>query len=351
MSCPTLYTISPFDGLNLFKQKLIGYLAEIHCAPLGTTAYMPPLLSHGNMLNSAQGKQTKLLFEDVFDLESLNELMPHIVFKSSSVDENVSQVQKFDFVDRSYKEIAICKRKTAKLLPAHVFCSDATANRRAGNALASFVTVAGRDKFFQAMVTLKPAKPIIKIAEEFVRERFVNGGTQFFMCLHLRTETDFRDYFKEPPAYYSPEDHAAKISKHMEKYPDYYKGVNNVYVSGDHNKEYFKSTVIPVFGRLFKNIYGHHDVAEFGFNALKNVQRAALDQYICSQALIFIGNRYSGFSELTFYIRIGMKLNRGIGTDLEDMLDFMINNSQDNMTHREGSMERMLTANGLLVLT
>jgi hypothetical protein len=349
MHCPSLHTSFPMDGLNIFKEKLFGYLAEVYCAPPGTIAYMPPLLSHGDLLNDVEGKQQKLLFHDVFDMEALGELLPHVLLRSSKTDEDNSQKESFNFIDRSFQDTAICKRKTTKPFPSAAVCSDPT--RRDTGALSDFVTVAGRDKFFQVMVALQPAKPIVKIAEDFVDAKFSNGGKRSFMCLHLRTEPDFKNFFVNPPAYYSPEDYVAKITKHMQENPEYYKGVENVYVTGDHNQKYFESTILPLFGHLFKNFYGHQDFAEFGYDKLKNIQRSALDQYLCSKAHIFIGNSHSGFSELTFYLRMGMKAkeNGGDGPDEEDMLDFMVNSDQDNSEDRGAPMQRMNTPNLSLV--
>lgn len=58
-SCEELHSIYPSDGLNIFKQKLIGFLGEVSCSSPKNTRFSY-VLSHGNLLNHNLGRQTSL---------------------------------------------------------------------------------------------------------------------------------------------------------------------------------------------------------------------------------------------------------------------------------------------------
>ena len=116
----------------------------------------------------------------------------------------------------------------------------------------------------------------------------------------------------------------------MSKYPELYKKISNVFIAGDHSEEYMKRTVRPLFKKLFKGkIFGHESIKPFGYESLENTQRAAIDQYICAQSYMFIGNSKSGFSELTHHLRKAMHRN----IQQQHNRDYMINNRQDKSEH------------------
>ena len=68
MRCPELHTVFPMDGLNIFKEKLLGYIAQIMCAEHDRVILMPPLLNHGNILDSTEGKQRLISFGTVVEI-------------------------------------------------------------------------------------------------------------------------------------------------------------------------------------------------------------------------------------------------------------------------------------------
>ena len=116
----------------------------------------------------------------------------------------------------------------------------------------------------------------------------------------------------------------------MSKYPELYENISNVFIAGDHSEEYMKRTVRPLFKKLFKGkIFGHESIKPFGYESLENTQRAAIDQYICAQSYMFIGNSKSGFSELTHHLRKAMHRN----IQQEYNRDYIINNPKDTSEH------------------
>ena len=78
---------------------------------------------------------------------------------------------------------------------------------------------------------------------------------------------------------------------------------------------------------------GHEAIKPFGYGSLENIQRAAIDQHICAQSNMFIGNSFSGFSELTHHLRKAMHRN----ITLENIKDHMINNPKDTSDNVNGS--------------
>ena len=120
----------------------------------------------------------------------------------------------------------------------------------------------------------------------------------------IRTEQDFKNLYKKPPAYYSEEQYFQKVKLHMSRYPELYKNISNVFIAGDHSEEYMKSTVRLLFKKLFKDkIFGHESIKPLGYESLENIQKAAIDQNICAQSNMFIRNAKSGFSQLTHLLR------------------------------------------------
>lgn len=62
MRCPGFHLANRKDGLNVMKKKLLGYLGEVLCIEKERVVLMPPLLNHGDLLNSTDGKQHLLPF-------------------------------------------------------------------------------------------------------------------------------------------------------------------------------------------------------------------------------------------------------------------------------------------------
>jgi hypothetical protein len=60
--CPGLHLSNREDGLNVLKKKLLGYLGEILCIDQQRVVLLPPLLNHGELLNSTDGPQFLLGF-------------------------------------------------------------------------------------------------------------------------------------------------------------------------------------------------------------------------------------------------------------------------------------------------
>jgi hypothetical protein len=60
--CPGFHPSYRVDGLNIFKEKLFGFLGEIQCVEKDRVILMPPLLNHGNQLDATDGQQYLIPF-------------------------------------------------------------------------------------------------------------------------------------------------------------------------------------------------------------------------------------------------------------------------------------------------
>lgn len=208
-------------------------------------------------------------------------------------------------------------------LPQQITCPLETAQLRHTSAIKSLVSIVGPERALDAVLALQPAPKLRKVAENILLSKFPQGR-ESFMCIHLRTEHDFKVYQKEPPGYYTANQYYRKLKRHMSKNTQIYKNIKHLFVAGDHSAEYIENVVRPKFGRLFQgDIVGHVN------NSLQNIQRAAIDQHICVQADIFIGNSYSGFTLMTLELRKAMNRNISINTK-----NFLVNNHLD----RKGSV-------------
>jgi hypothetical protein len=259
----------------------------------------------------------------------------------------------YDFVDRTLPRLS-CKPRNYAL--GSTICSADTANRRDGSSLESLVAVAGIQKFLQALVAMKPAKPIRKIADKFLEARELLPHSQSetlivnsLMCVHLRTEKDWLDFAQSPPNYYSNEMYASKIKQHIIDFPQHYAGIKTVYITGDHSSAEFKDVIIPLFQPILGDsvkIAGHDDLIPYGFTSMENIQRASLDQHICAKAKLFVGNRNSGWSEMTTYLHTGLE-RPGIKQD--EMLWFQVNDNNDDQFQQNAKMNVMHPPNEGLI--
>lgn len=118
-----------------------------------------------------------------------------------------------------------------------------------------------------------------------------------FSCMHLRVEDDFKNYFKQKPAYYSPEEIARKINKtislkiqNSEAFPS-----ELLFIAGN-----IDDSVLEPFLSLniWKNITQKGHFMKFNVTKIPKTFYAALDFEICKMADLFIGNNHSSWSEL-----------------------------------------------------
>ncbi len=218
-----------------------------------------------------------------------------------------------------------CKR-IIEPLPQKLTCTKEVESRRDGGAMISLISIVGRERALDAFLALGPAPKLREIAEKFLAASFPQG-TESLLCIHLRTEHDFKSLFRQPPQYYSEEQYFRKIKWHMSNHTELYEKISNVFIAGDHSEEYLSSKVRPLFKKLFKGeILGHEAIKPFGYATLENIQRAAIDQHICAQSNMFIGNSFSGFSELTHHLRKAMHRNITLENNKKDHI---INNPKD----------------------
>lgn len=367
MHCPQLHSVFPMDGLNIFKSKLIGYIAEIICAGrdqrIQLNVYMPPLLSHGYINDKEFGPQRLVPFESVFDIEALKKYLENAnVLNTNPVnvysDTTASKPLPVFEVENVYPLVynggiggRACQTPNENLPPVSTVCNSQTAALRDGDAIGQMTSIAGRQGLLDIIQVLAtPAKLINDISESFMHS---NPGSEMdseYMCVHLRIEEDFSSFFHAPPAYYDMDNYIRKIQAHKIKSPGIYKNIKNIFIAGDHLPEMFKEKIRPFFQKLVPEgkVVGHADLRVFALVELENIQRAALDQSICAKSKVFVGNNRSGWSEHTHFQRAATAV-KGVRPEYVDMLDFMVNNDSDSPGSSDGPMNHFRGANHAVV--
>ena len=328
MRCPNLHTIRDWDGLNIFKQKLIGYMAQVSCSA-SPIVLLPPLFSHSSWLNSILGDQKLLSFDQVFDMKALNSVFLEKKLVAEAIpalDYTPTKEAMSSFITGEGSTSACRKDKPVE---SNVICPNSVAETRDGDALDSFRTIAGQERLYGLLTAMKPAKKLMHVVNAFIDEI----GSTTYLCIHLRTEKDFQEFSVSMNyALYKNENYFKKLAWHMKSEALVYENITKVFIAGDHNQEEFKNSIEPLFKELFPSnasIFGHDSVMN-NSSGYANIQRAGIDQEICAQATVFIGTSKSGWSELTHYTRYGMLRSKNGNVTYGDMLDFMVDHPDDS---------------------
>jgi hypothetical protein len=145
-------------------------------------------------------------------------------------------------------------------------------------------------------VHLKAAPRLLRMA--YQSRRHMN---QKYVCIHMRTEHDFKAYQRnKPPGYNSMEEIVEKLRLTMQRNSSLFAGINDVYVAGDHSNT---DVIEKAFGALFRRVLTK---AVFLRNNtdLSYMETALIDQEICEKSDVFVGNNHSAWSELVYYLRV-----------------------------------------------
>lgn len=128
-----------------------------------------------------------------------------------------------------------------------------------------------------------------------------------FVCIHLRIEKDFEETFKGPPSFIPLPEIRERVKTQMKRLFQAV-GIRTLYIAGGiATKEWA--------GGMFPCIFNKEDVASFNDSLLQRHYLSSLpaivDKEVCREADIFIGNRYSTFSEsiVDWRMRHGSKRN------------------------------------------
>jgi hypothetical protein len=118
-----------------------------------------------------------------------------------------------------------------------------------------------------------------------------------FICLHLRTEDDFKAYFKIPPGYYSNEQVASKLARMRNESPQF-ADIDVLYISGDHANIGILRKIFGMFSTVHtkSTLLNETDVPYY--------RLALIDKEICQSADVFIGNNHSAWSEFVAFYRM-----------------------------------------------
>lgn len=123
---------------------------------------------------------------------------------------------------------------------------------------------------------------------------------QKYICLHMRTEEDFKIYQQNAtPGYYTMKEIITKLRLTMRNFPSIFKNIGDIYIAGDHNntEEIQKEFELLGLNTFTKKSISSRDIFTY-------MELALVDQEICENATVFIGNNHSAWSELVYYLRI-----------------------------------------------
>jgi hypothetical protein len=127
-----------------------------------------------------------------------------------------------------------------------------------------------------------------------------------YACVHLRTEDDFKKYqSNRPPGYYSMEQIVEKLRRTILAYPQIFAGIEDVYVTGNHNSSE-SSSVDAAFKTLFRRV--HTKQTLLLETNLSYTEAAVVDQTVCEHAKVFVGNNHSAWSQQVYYVRFLMSM-------------------------------------------
>ena len=183
--------------MNIFKQKLIGFIGEVSCTPDSprTTILLPPLLNHGQLLESTSGPQFLMSFSDVFNVDLLRKFLhPRKLVSVSNGSAPHKVDSPFEFSDYS-AGFAAC-RVNLEYTEKSLKCSASVQDRRDASALKHFLSLNSRVEFFALLKSLQPSPALTKIADKFftdmgvdssqTRSTYLEGGMGLVMLVHVR---------------------------------------------------------------------------------------------------------------------------------------------------------------------
>jgi len=339
MHCSQYFTSDGYYGLNMLKQKFCGYLAEIFCADEGRIVLMPPIFSHGEALQEVYGKQRLLRFDQVFDLDVLNDFMSPIqLIPESLTPEPLLNEVEYEFVIQT-DGIPMCRRRTKRNLHSNITCSNDVLGRKDGYSILYLLSIVGRERLLGTLAAIKASKNIRQVGEQFMTEH----SNPDYVCVHMRTEIDFSRYMNDAGfVIYTNKDYKNKLERHMTDNPALYASINNVYIAGGHNENLFIKEIEPLFRDLFPNgsVWSHHSFNKNKIAEMEDIQKSGLDQEICARAKVFVGTDKSGWSEFTHYLRLALMTDavKG-GPAYADVLDFQVDSPNDQ---REGVTDELI---------
>lgn len=303
----------PEDGFNIMKQKLLGLIAGISCFDANVTIMLPMLKTQSILVKYSRISPTSISFENLFDIDALRQVLS----KPNLFSENSSRLpERVPIAPPLLQEPACCSKNMigdfkctkglSTILTESIYqCNARTATMRDAHGIKALLDIVGLTRFSQIFsVGLKPAPPIQKIANGFFKRIGILPSTSC-LCLHLRIEKDYLDYFRGTQRAVSLNEYVAKMRTHRNENPNLYQNLAYIYIAGDHGAT-IETRLAERFSLLFNisRIYGHsHLSVEPLYAHLANIQRSALDQAICEKCQMFVGNSGSGWSHMLVYTK------------------------------------------------